>query len=69
MPNTATEVVDKLAEIARLKMEVMRLILPENTLQHLEVIDKEIKAMLREYLGDEAGEQGPPSPVRKVDIE
>jgi len=69
MKNTETEVVAKLVEIVRLKKEIMHLILPEKTMQHLEVIGNELKAMLLESLGDDDRKQASPSTVRKVDIE
>jgi hypothetical protein len=69
MKNTETEVIDKLVEIAKLKKEVVQLILPEKTMQHLEVIGHELKAMLLESLCDDTSEQAQPASVKKVDIE
>lgn len=64
MKNNKAEVLDKLVEIAKLKMELVELVVPEKTFKHLEVIGNEIKAMLLET------ESKPhESSVKKVDIE
>ena len=80
MKNKEAEVLDKLVEIAKLKRELVELMIPEKTLKHLEVIGNEMKAMLLEALepndtsdkaSDNKEEHSKPreSSVKKVDIE
>lgn len=61
MRNSQAEIFDKLVEIARLKKEVLQMILPEKTFKHLEVIGNEVKAMLFETVCDTIKAKNDPS--------
>lgn len=50
MKNADSEVIVKLMEIAKLKKDVIKLMLPEQTYKHLEVIGNEVKAMMMEAI-------------------
>lgn len=50
MKDTDVEIIAKIMEIVKLKKEIVRLMVPERTYKHLEVIGNEVKAMLLESL-------------------
>ena len=82
MKSKEAEVLEKLVEIAKLKKELVELLVPAKTMKHLEVIGNEMKAMLLEALeghldrdSDRGSDRGAgeskshESSVKKVDIE
>lgn len=69
MNNADSQVITKLMEIAKLKKEVIKLMLPEQTYKHFEVIGNEIKAMLTESVCDTAQNSEQHSSLKKVNID
>lgn len=69
MKNTDSQVITKLMEIAELKKEVIKLMIPEQTYKHFEVIGNEIKAMLIESVSDTAQNSEKHSSLKKVNID
>ncbi len=56
MKQNEEEILVKLMEIARLKKEIVQMIVPEKTYKHLEVIGNEFKALLTDLISDVACE-------------
>jgi hypothetical protein len=63
------EIAQKIMEIIRLKKEVLQLVLPAQTVKHLEVIGNEVKAMLMETLVEGHEKTTQPSGIKKVEID
>jgi hypothetical protein len=50
MKNNQAEILTKVAEIVKLKKELIQLIVPEKTYKHFEVIGNEVKALIIESI-------------------
>jgi hypothetical protein len=46
------EFLDKMKEAKKLEREALKLVLPKNVRGHIEVIEKEMKSMLKECIAD-----------------
>ena len=62
-----SETIEIIMEISKLKKKLLKSIVPEGTMKHLEVIGSEVKEMLIESLSDSTSEKSA-SKVKKVDI-
>lgn len=63
--------IEKLMELSRLKNEMLRVVLPEKVMGHVEVINKEIKMMITELVCDVSKDKSNDhkSGVTKVEID
>lgn len=52
MKKDQVAIFNKLTEIAKLKKELLQLVVPEKTYQHFEVIGREVKALIIEAVCD-----------------
>ncbi len=67
-----TESIEIILEIARLKKKLVKTIVPEKTMEHLEVIGREVKEMIIESLVDskaKAKDNKSKTGINKVTIE
>jgi hypothetical protein len=69
MKNTDAEIIAKIMEIVKLKKEILRLMVPEQTYKHLEVIGNEVKAILLESLCEDNQKPAEQPSVKKVEID
>lgn len=72
--NINTESIEIILEIAKLKKKLLKTIVPERTMEHLEVIGNEFKHMVLESIGDHGAKKTiinkkTTTGVKKVDIE
>lgn len=64
-----TESVEIIMEIVQLKKKLVKTVIPEKTMNHLDVIGKELKAMVLESMCDQVTDPDEsPSKVKKVEI-
>lgn len=68
---SSTGFVEKFIEAKKMEKEAFMMLIPDYMKEHLAVIDKEIKSMLKEGFSgapSDSGEAGTKSKVKKVDI-
>jgi len=63
-----SESIEIMLEIMKLKKKLVKSIVPEQTMGHLDVIGKEVKAMILESLIHETKNTEKTSKVKKVEI-
>ncbi len=69
MSNINTESLEIIMEIVHLKKKLLKTVVPEKTMKHIDVIGHEIKSMVLEALCDQASKNDDsPSKVKKVEI-
>ncbi len=69
MSNINTESLEIMMEIVRLKKKLLKTVVPEKTMKHIDAISHEIKSMVLEVLSDQTSEDDDSSSkVKKVEI-
>ncbi|BEP29222.1 hypothetical protein [Helicovermis profundi] len=62
------ESIEIIMEISRLKKKLLKSVVPEKTIKHLEVIANEVKEILIESIGEDTWDKNK-SKLKKVDID